>query len=162
MKQKAFSIILKWLPTVRNCLRPKSGPLRHSESASDLQQCLYVMYKKKIGILGVGTKIFLITLLQLESSFTFSCLPQQNVLELLFFSAHIFLGFIQSFWVFGHGFTNKRQKDNFFNIFGFSATIFFLFFVKLRQHMQSGVYQVFTRHIFWESLVQKFKIVSLS
>ena len=30
--------------------------LRHSESASDLQQCLYLMCKEKIGILEIGTR----------------------------------------------------------------------------------------------------------
>ena len=30
--------------------------LRHSESASDLQQCLYLMCKKKIGMLDTGTR----------------------------------------------------------------------------------------------------------
>lgn len=37
--------------------------LRHSESASNLQQYLHIMYKKKTGILGVGTIIIFITLL---------------------------------------------------------------------------------------------------
>ena len=60
MKQKALPIISKWLSIVRNGLRPKSGPLRHYDSASNLQQCLYIMCKKKIGILGVGTRIFLL------------------------------------------------------------------------------------------------------
>ena len=32
--------------------------LRHAESASDLHQYVYILCKKKIRILGVGTRIF--------------------------------------------------------------------------------------------------------
>ena len=32
--------------------------LRHSKSASDLQQCLCILWKKKIGILRIGTRYF--------------------------------------------------------------------------------------------------------
>ena len=34
--------------------------LRHSESASDFLQYLYILCKEKVGILGIGPRIFLL------------------------------------------------------------------------------------------------------
>ena len=58
-----------------------------------------------------------------------------------FFHHSHFLGFTQSFRIFGHAFVCNRQKDKIFKVFEFSVAIFVLLFVKLI----FGVHQIYTQ-----------------
>ena len=77
-----------------------------------------------------------------------------------FLSSHFF-GVPPNFEIYGHTFVYHLLQGNIFKVFGFSVTIFLLFFVKLMQHMWFNAYQMYIQHIHWANLVQNFKISQL-
>ena len=71
-----------------------------------------------------------------------------------FFLRSYFFGFAQRFRIFGHAFVYNRWKVNVSKVFGFSVKIFDLLAVRAANAALPNIYTA--------SLVQKFKIASLS
>ena len=85
-----------------------------------------------------------------------------NVLDLSFFSAHIFSESPKNFRFLVMLLYIIGKKVIFSKFSNIRLQVFVLLFLKLMQHIWSEIYQIYIQHIYWANLVQKFKIVSLS